>query len=53
VIAAKDGKSVEILARGDLNGDGKTSLFRQRIQVDPVKRTLTVAAKLEEIDPDE
>jgi hypothetical protein len=35
VTAAKDGKTAEILARGDLNGDGKTSLFRLKISLDP------------------
>jgi len=35
VVAAKDGKSAEILARGDLDGDGKTSLQRVKIELDP------------------
>jgi type IV pilus assembly protein PilA len=35
VVAAKDGKSAEVLARGDLNGDGKTSLYKVKLTVDP------------------
>ena len=53
VVLAKDGKSVDVLARGDLNGDGKTSLFRATITLDPKDYSLHVAPKLEEVDPDE
>ena len=51
VRAAKDGQSAEVLARGDLNGDGKTSLFRLKLQVKGDR--LDVAPKLEETDPEE
>jgi len=54
VRAARDGQSAEILARGDLNGDGKTSLFRLEVAVDPKDhRTLMIAPALEETDPEE
>lgn len=32
--ASKDGQTAEILARGDLNGDGKTSLFRILLKIE-------------------
>ncbi len=35
VVAAKDGKSAEIFARGDLDGNGKTSQYRVKIVLDP------------------
>jgi hypothetical protein len=35
VVAAKDGKTAEIIARGDLDGNGKASLFRLKIELDP------------------
>jgi hypothetical protein len=41
VVAAKDGKTAEIIARGDLNGDGKTSLFRVKLQLDTKTGELT------------
>jgi hypothetical protein len=50
VVAAKDGKSAEILARGDLNGDGKTSLFRVKIQLDAKTGEIT-AVDHSEADP--
>lgn len=53
VVASKDGKSAEIDARGDLNGDGKTSLFRLRLHVDPKTRALVIDPKVEETDPEE
>jgi hypothetical protein len=52
VVAAKDGKSAEILARGDLNGDGKSSLFRIKIALDPKTGQLT-ASEPSETDPQE
>lgn len=50
VVAAKDGKSAEIFARGDLNGDGKSSLYRIKIELDPKTGQLT-ASKPSETDP--
>ena len=54
VRAAKDGQSAEILARGDLNGDGKTSLFRLKVVVNPKgDHELDIASRIEETDPEE
>ena len=47
--AAKDGLSAEIIARGDLNGDGKTSLFR--IQLKVVDGKLGIDPNVEEVAP--
>ena len=47
--AAKDGLSAEIIARGDLNGDGKTSLFRIQLRVEDGK--LGINPNVEEIAP--
>jgi hypothetical protein len=35
IVAAPDGKSAQIIARGDLNGDGKTSKYVQVIKLNP------------------
>ncbi len=48
VRAAKDGKSADIIARGDLNGDGKSSEFRLHLALD--KDKLTIGPDLEEHD---
>ena len=48
VVAAKDGRTAEIFARGDLNGDGKTSLFRIKIELDPKTRAITAVEHTEE-----
>jgi hypothetical protein len=53
IIAAKDGESAEVVARGDLNGDGKTSLFKVMVKVDRAKDVLVVAPTISETDPDE
>jgi len=53
VVAAKDGQSASILARGDLNGDGKSSTFKLAVSVDPKDHSLHVAPALEESDPEE
>jgi hypothetical protein len=53
IIAAKDGESAEIVARGDLNGDGRTSLFKVMVKVDRAKDVLVVAPTISETDPDE
>lgn len=51
VRAAKDGKSADIIARGDLNGDGKSSEFRLHLALD--KEQLTIDPELEEHDAEE
>jgi hypothetical protein len=48
VVAAKDGKTAEILGRGDLDGNGKTSLFRLKISLDPKTLELTAVDHTEE-----
>lgn len=53
IIAAKDGESAKIVARGDLDGDGKTSLFEVTVKVDRAKDMLVVAPTISETDPDE
>jgi hypothetical protein len=50
VVAAKDGKNADVLARGDLDGDGVTSLYRLKIQLDPKTGQLT-AQNLDETEP--
>jgi len=53
VRAAKDGESAEVIARGDLNGDGKTSSFVIAIKVKKDKdRTLEIS-QIVQTDPDE
>ena len=49
-MAAKHRKTAEICARGDLNGDGKNSLFRIKIELDPKTGKLTASAP-SETDP--
>ena len=51
--AAKDGMSADVLARGDLDGNGKTSLFKLSITVRKSDHTLVFAPNLVEVDPDE
>ena len=53
IVVAKDGKSGDILARGDLTGAGTTSLFKLHLAVDPKDHSLHVSPKIEETDPDE
>ena len=50
IVAAKDGKSADVLARGDLDGDGQSSLYRLRIQLDPKTGQIT-AQDLDETEP--
>ncbi len=50
VVAAKDGKSADVIARGDLNGDGKTSELRLKVTLDAKSGQLT-AQGLDEKDP--
>jgi hypothetical protein len=50
----KTGKHAQVIARGDLNGDGKTSTFRLLVDVPPGKDAgLQVSPHIEETDPDE
>lgn len=52
VKAAKDGESADIIARGDLDGDGKTSLYTLHVKVDRKHdSTLVLAPALEITDP--
>jgi len=51
--AAKDGKSAEIIAEGDLNGDGKKSRFSLSITLDPKTHEFTVGPNIEEQNPEE
>lgn len=54
VRAAKDGESATVIARGDLNGDGKTSLYELAIKVDRAHgNVLVVAPKPVETNPTE
>jgi len=53
VVAAKDGQSVEIVARGDLDGDGKSSRFSLRLVVDRKTRELRIEPNVQEVDPAE
>lgn len=48
VVAAKDGKTAEIIARGDLDGNGKASLFRLKIELDPKTGEITAVGHNEE-----
>lgn len=50
VVAAKDGKSARILARGDLDGDGEVSEYELTIELDPQHAQLT-AKNLNEVKP--
>jgi hypothetical protein len=50
VVAAKDGKTAEVLARGDLDGDGVTSLYRLKIELDAKTGQLR-AQGLDETEP--
>jgi hypothetical protein len=51
--AAKDGESADVIARGDLNGDGKTSSFVITIKVrKDADRTLEISP-IVQTDPDE
>ncbi len=52
IVAARDGKSADIIARGDLDGDGKTSRFTLHVTANPASHTLDLSP-IEEVDPDE
>ncbi len=51
VVAAADGQSAEVIARGDLNGDGKTSLFSYKLHVQ--NGLVAIAPTIDETDPEE
>jgi hypothetical protein len=51
--AAKDGESAEIIARGDLNGDGKASELKLLVKVERPSNRIRVSPSIHEIDPDE
>lgn len=51
--AAKDGESAEIIARGDLDGDGKTSQFKLLVKVKRPSNELHASPTIQEIDADE
>ncbi|MET0594541.1 MAG: hypothetical protein ABW133_17710 [Polyangiaceae bacterium] len=42
-----------MIARGDLDADGKTSLFKVALRVDPKTGSLQAAPEFEEVDPSE
>lgn len=50
VDAAKNGKSAEIIAEGDLDGDGKRSRLSLTVELDPKTRTVIVHPEIEEQD---
>jgi hypothetical protein len=51
-VTAKDGKSVVVRARGDIDGDGTTSLFELDVRLDP-KGVPVIAPLIRERDPEE
>jgi hypothetical protein len=51
-VTAKDGKSVVVRARGDIDGDGTTSLFELDVRVDP-RGVPIIAPIIRERDPEE
>jgi type IV pilus assembly protein PilA len=53
VRASKDGSSADVIARGDLDGDGKNSEFRLHMALDHAHETLTIAPHIEERDPED
>lgn len=53
VVAAKDGKHADVIGQGDLDGNGKTSLFKLTLSVEPKDGSLQVSPRIEEQDPEE
>jgi hypothetical protein len=51
--AAKDGQSADIIARGDLNGDGKPSVFVLHLEVKGPRKMLVRGTEITETDPEE
>ena len=52
VRAARDGQSADVIAHGDLDGNGKVSTFQITIRVDPKTKKLVVGSTVK-TDPDE
>ena len=52
VKASNDGKSADLIARGDLNGDGKSSTFILTVTIAPDSH-MVLTPQIAEIDPDE
>jgi hypothetical protein len=53
VVASKDGKHADVIARGDLDGDGKASLFKLTLSVSRQGGALEASPQIEETDPEE
>jgi hypothetical protein len=53
VRVAKNGRSGEVLAHGDLDGDGKASTYAIDIKLDPRTGRVVVGKTIRETDPDE
>ncbi len=53
VVAAKDGRSAEIIARGDLDANGRQSRFSRKLTVDPKTGVVTLDPNLVQSDPTE
>jgi hypothetical protein len=53
VKAAKDGESAEIIARGDLDGNGKASELELVVKVERPSNVIRVSPSIHEIDPNE
>jgi hypothetical protein len=51
-VTAKDGRSVVVRARGDIDGDGTTSLFELDVKLD-ARDTPVIAPVMRERDPAE
>ncbi|HEX6272824.1 MAG TPA: hypothetical protein VFZ53_07290 [Polyangiaceae bacterium] len=51
IVAARDGKSAEVIARGDLDEDGRPSKFLLRVKVE--NGVATTEPRIEETEPDE
>jgi hypothetical protein len=51
-VTSKDGKSVVVRARGDIDGDGTTSLFELDVRLD-AQQVPTIAPMIRERDPEE
>lgn len=51
VVAAKDGKSADVFARGDLDGNGKSSSYRLRLVLDTKTGVMQAEEVIEEIEP--
>jgi hypothetical protein len=53
VVASKDGKHCDVLAHGDLDGDGKLSTFKLSLTVDSKTKELVIPRTVTEEDPTE